>query len=64
MPPMSILAAPLPPPPPSLGKDVPPPLPPAPVPRLSLTATPEKPKVETGALGRLASKLPKIGGKQ
>ncbi len=62
MPPMSILAAPLPPPPSSL-KEVPPPLPPAPVPRLSLTPTPERPKEPAGALGRLAAKLPKVGGK-
>jgi hypothetical protein len=65
MPPMSILAAP-PPPPPSSRSDVPPPLPPAPVPRLSLSsvAVPEKPKgAKGGALGRIAAKLPKIGGK-
>jgi hypothetical protein len=62
MPPMSILAGPLPPPPSSL-KEAPPPLPPSPVPRLSLTPTPERPKAAASALGRLAAKLPKIGVK-
>jgi len=62
MPPMSILAGPLPPPPSSL-KEAPPPPPPAPVPRLSLTPTPERPKEAASALGRLAAKLPKIGVK-
>jgi hypothetical protein len=57
---MSILAAPL---PPAFGAAAEAPPPPAPVPRLSLSATADKPPAPKGALGRMAAKLPKIGGK-
>jgi hypothetical protein len=61
MPPMSVLAAPLPPP---LGSvaEVPAPLPPGAIPRLSLSK-PGKPPAVKGRLGRIADRLPKIGGK-
>jgi len=60
MPPMSILAAPLPPAPGAFAEA---PAPPGSIPRLSLANPQDKPPPPKGALGRLAEKLPKIGGK-